>query len=105
MAKYARRTLTVAVLAAAVWGCAEMDQPRPDQQQQDAAATHQSCVAKGFTEGTPEFSNCMEAEAALMADRRRRGVYGTGQQPVSTYGQPDTGRLCLPTAAGPSFGC
>jgi hypothetical protein len=105
MAKYGRRTLTVVVLTAAVWGCAEMGQPRPDQQQQDAAATHQRCIAKGFTEGTPEFSNCMEAEAALMADRRRRGVYGTGQQPAATYGQPDTGRLCLPTAAGASFGC
>jgi len=105
MARYRSRTLTVVVLTAAVWGCAEMDQPGPDQQQQDAAAAQQSCVAKGFTEGTPEFSNCTEAEVALMADRRRRGVYGTEQQPASAYGRPDTGRLCLPTAAGPSFGC
>ena len=105
MAKYGSRTLTVAILAAAVWGCAAMDQPRSDQQQQDAAAAHQSCVAKGFTEGTPEFSNCVEAEAALIADRRSRGAYGADQPAASTYGRPDTGRLCLPTAAGISFGC
>ena len=105
MAKYRSRTLTVVVLTAAVWGCAEMDQPRPDQQQQDSAAAHESCVTKGFTDGTPEFSNCMEAEVALMADRRRRGVYGTEQQPASNNGMPDTKGLCLPTAAGPRFGC
>ena len=76
----------------------------PDHQQQDAAVAHQSCIEKGFTEGTPEFSNRMEAEVALMADRRRLGPYGTGQQPATTYGWTDTGRLCLPTAVGQKLG-
>jgi hypothetical protein len=104
MPKDGLRALTIAVLTVALSGCAEFDQAPLDQQQQ-AAAAHQSCVAKGFTEGTPEFSNCTEAELALMADRRRRGLYGSGQEPASTYARPDAGRLCLPTAAGPSFGC
>ena len=103
MAKCRLGTLTLVVLATAVWGCDEINQARPDQQQQDSAIAHQSCVAKGFTEGTPEFSNCLEAEVALIADRRHRGVYGSEQPP--SYARPDAGRLCLPTAAGPSFGC
>jgi len=101
MPKYGYRALSVVVLAAALCGCGAMDQTGPDRQQQDSAAAHQSCIAHGFTEGTPEMGNCLEAELALIADRRRRGLSQADQQPAS----PGSGRLCLPTAAGPAFAC
>jgi len=105
MAKAGWRVLAAAMTTVALCGCGALDEAKPDQRQQDAAAAHDSCVAKGFSEGSPEFSNCTEAELALMADRRRRGVPETQQPAAATNGRPDTGRLCLPTAAGQSFGC
>ena len=99
------RMLTVVLLTLAVCGCGLLDEGGPNQDQQDAAAAQQSCIAKGFAEGTPEFSNCIEAERILIADRRRRGLPQTEEQPQPTSGAPGSGRLCLPTASGQSTGC
>lgn len=103
------RTLALMLLTAMLSGCNAVEQAGRERQQQDSEA-HQSCVAAGIAEGTPEFAQCVETEMTRIADRRQRALEQLEQRPLPTYVQPSvpSGRLCLPTAAGaggPSFTC
>jgi hypothetical protein len=94
------RALTLIVLAATLAGCAEL---ASQERQQDLQVARQSCASSGFADGTPQFAQCVEAQLALIADERRRALEETVTPPTRV--QPDSGELCLPTAAGLSFTC
>jgi hypothetical protein len=88
------------VLAVMVCGCAAIEQAP---QQQDLQLARESCAKSGFTDGTTQFAQCVETQLALIADQRRRELEETVTP--ATRLEPDSGRLCVPTAAGLSFTC
>jgi hypothetical protein len=94
------QALTLIVLAVALAGCAEQ---ASEVRQHDLQLARQSCTSSGFSDGTPQFAQCVEAQLALIADQRRRALEETVTP--TTRVQPDSGVLCLPTAAGLSFTC
>ena len=88
------------VLAVMLCGCAAIEQAP---QQQDLQLARESCSKSGFTDGTSQFAQCVESQLAMIADERRRELEETVTP--ATRLAPDSGRLCLPTAAGLSFTC
>jgi len=94
------QALTLIVLAVALAGCAEQ---ASEVRQHDLQLARQSCGSSGFSDGTPQFAQCVEAQMALIEDKRRRDLEETGTPPTRV--QPDSGVLCLPTAAGLNFTC
>jgi len=99
------RVLAVVVLTAALSACAWIDQERQAQEQRDQAAARQSCAAAGRADGTPEFSQCVQEQVALINQQRRVNAL-PGDLPA--YGQPPpaaSGRLCVGTAAALPTSC
>jgi hypothetical protein len=102
--------MTVMALTATLCGCAAIERARQEGQQRDVESARQSCATIGFTDGTPLFAHCVEAELSRMADRRQRAIEQLEQQARPTYLQPSapSRRFCLPTAAGaggPNYAC
>jgi len=91
---------TLLVLAMILCGCAGIEQAP---QQQDLQVARASCSKSGFTDGTPQFAQCVDTQLALIADERRRALEET-VTPATRF-TTDSGRLCLPTAAGLSLAC
>ena len=100
------RVLAVVMLTAALSACAWIEQERQAQEQRDEAAARQSCAAGGRAEGTPEFSQCVKEQVALINEQRRAANAQPADMPP--YGQAPyagSGRLCVPTAAALATGC
>lgn len=87
------QALTLVVVAAALCGCAA-----EQAQQQDLQVARQSCARSGFREGTPQLAQCIDAQLGLIADERQRALDQTVTPPTRL--EPNSGQLCLPTAAG-----
>jgi hypothetical protein len=87
------------VLAVALCGCGGIEQAI---QQQDLQVARQSCASSGLADGTPQFAQCVETQLSLIADERQRALEWAPPPPRMEL---DSGQLCLPTAAGPSFTC
>ena len=100
------RVLAVVMLTAALSACAWIEQERKAQELRDEAAARQSCSATGRAVGTPEFSQCVQEQLALITEQRRAANAQPGDLPP--YGQPPysgSGRLCVPTAAALATSC
>jgi hypothetical protein len=99
------KMVAIAALAMALYGCTAIDQATREQQQRDAEVARQTCVARGLADSTPAMATCVEAQLAFIADQRRRALEQTETLPPASRVEPDSGMLCLPTAAGLSFTC
>jgi uncharacterized membrane protein len=98
--------LAVAVLAAALAGCADFDEATQaqaqQQQQRDLAAAHESCAR--FAGDAPAFAGCVETQLAVISYQRRRALdVQAAPGRVPPYGRG--GQLCLPSAAGAATTC
>jgi hypothetical protein len=102
MGKHALQTLAAAVLAAALSGCAAVDQARQAQQQEDLARARESCAR--FADSAPGFSACVETQLAVISNQRR-GALGAQSAPTHVQSYGPRGQLCVPTAAGPDVTC
>jgi len=102
MGKHALQALAVAVLAAALSGCAAVDYARQAQQQEDLASAHASCAR--FADIAPGFAACVETQLAVISSQRR-GALGAQSAPAHVQSYGPRGQLCVPTAAGPDVTC
>ena len=102
------RALAVIVVTAALFGCADQaaEQARAEQERQDLATARDTCAKAGIPTGTPDFTQCVRENVALLVEQQQRaGAVPAPGLPV--YGQPGRpdNRLCLPTAAGAAISC
>jgi hypothetical protein len=102
MGKHALQALAAAVLAAALSGCAAVDQARQAQQQEDLASARESCTR--FADSTPGFAACVETQLAVISNQRWRALeVPSAPTRLQPYGP--RGQFCVPTAAGTNVTC
>jgi hypothetical protein len=96
------QALAVALLAAALSGCAAVDQARQTQQQRDLASARETCAR--LTNDTPALNACLETQLAVLSYQRRRALEEqSAPGRVPSYGP--RGQLCVPSAAGTGITC
>ena len=93
------RASILILLSVTLCGCGGIERAN---QQQDLQVARQSCAGSGLADGTPQFSQCVETQLALIADHRQRALEGAPPPPRVEL---DSGQLCLPTAAEPRSSC
>jgi len=96
--------IVIIALAAALGGCAAIEQARKDHRQRDRDVAHRACAKAGLGDDERLFARCVELELTLIAEQRRRALE---QASPAFYGQPYTPglRICVPGAAGPGVTC
>lgn len=110
------RALAAAVLAAALFGCAQMEQfaqqGRQEQAYRNQNAARRTCEARGITYASPLYTQCVETNTALITDQQRTTdenlpqggglpTYGADRLPPRT-----SARTCLPVGSQPGpFTC
>jgi hypothetical protein len=102
MPNHLSQALAIAVLAAALAGCADVDEATQAQAPHDMAAARASCAR--FTGDAPAFASCVETQLAVISYQRRRALeLQSAPSRVQPYGP--RGQLCLPSAAGAATTC
>lgn len=105
------RALAAAALAAALFGCAQMEQiaqqGRQEQAYRNQDAARRTCEARGITYASPLYTQCVEANTALITDQQQTTTKNLPQGGgLPTYGAdrllPGTSaRTCLPVGSQP----
>jgi len=105
------RALAAAVLAAALFGCAQMEQiaqqGRQEQAYRNQGAARRTCEARGITYASPLYTQCVEANTELITDQQRTTAETLPQGGgLPTYGadRPPpriSSRTCLPVGSQP----
>jgi hypothetical protein len=102
------RALAVIVVAAALSGCAQMEQitqqGRQEQAYRNENAARRTCEARGITSASPLYTQCVEANTELITDQQRTSAENLPQGGgLPTYGadRRTTDRTCLPVGSQP----
>jgi len=107
------RALAAAVLAAALFGCAQMEeitqQGRQEQAYRNQDAARRTCEARGITYASPLYTQCVEANTELITDQQRTAAENLPQGGgLPTYGADSfasrtSARTCLPVGSQPGL--
>jgi len=106
------RALAAAVLAAALFGCAQMEQfaqqGKQEQVYRNQDAARRTCEARGITYASPLYTQCVEANTELITDQQRTTAETLPQGGgLPTYGADPipsrtSDRTCLPVGSQPN---